>query len=71
VHLPLDAELGSSDEFVRLRSVEKCRKVIHLTQPLRPFGYLLQWKHSRILTNTFGTSYNAGACPRVWTSDTF
>lgn len=41
VHLPLDAELGSGEESVRLHSVEKCRKVIRLTQPLRPFGYLL------------------------------
>jgi len=41
VHLPLDVKLGSDDESVRLRSVEKCCKVIRLTQPLRPFGYLL------------------------------
>ncbi len=47
VHLPLDAELGNSDESVRLRSVEKCRKVIRLTQTLQPFGYLLHLQGRR------------------------
>jgi sugar phosphate isomerase/epimerase len=41
VHLPLDADLGSGDETIRRRSVEKCRKVIHLTQSLNPFAYVL------------------------------
>lgn len=41
VHLPLDADLGSSEESIRQRSVEKCRKVICLTQPLDPFAYVL------------------------------
>jgi len=48
VHLPLDAELGSGDESVRLRSVEKCRKVIGLTRTLRPFGYLLHLQGRRL-----------------------
>ncbi|MDP8306410.1 MAG: cobamide remodeling phosphodiesterase CbiR [Candidatus Chlorobium antarcticum] len=34
VHLPLDAYLGHSDRSERLRSVEKCRKIIELTRPL-------------------------------------
>lgn len=41
IHLPLDADLGDSDEIVRLRSVEKCQKVIQLTRPLEPFAYVL------------------------------
>lgn len=41
VHLPLDADLGSEEESIRQRSVEKCQKVIHLTQPLDPFAYVL------------------------------
>jgi len=47
VHLPLDAELGSGEESVRLRSAEKCRRVIHLTRTLRPFGYLLHLQGRR------------------------
>jgi len=34
VHLPLDAYLGHSDRTERLKSVEKCRKIIELTRPL-------------------------------------
>jgi sugar phosphate isomerase/epimerase len=41
VHLPLDIDLGSCDESIRCRSVEKCRKVIHLTKSLNPFAYVL------------------------------
>jgi sugar phosphate isomerase/epimerase len=41
VHLPLDADLGSSEESIRQRSVEKCRKVIRLTKSLEPFAYVL------------------------------
>ena len=41
VHLPLDIDLGSREATLRQRSVEKCRKVVHLTEPLRPFAYLL------------------------------
>ncbi|MBN2315559.1 MAG: sugar phosphate isomerase/epimerase [Sedimentisphaerales bacterium] len=41
VHLPLDADLGSGDETVRQRSVEKCQKVIRLTKTLDPFAYVI------------------------------
>jgi sugar phosphate isomerase/epimerase len=41
VHLPLDTHLGSDDEAIRRNSVEKCRKVINLTQSLNPFAYVL------------------------------
>jgi sugar phosphate isomerase/epimerase len=41
VHLPLDIDLGSCEASVRRRSLEKCRKVIHLTQGLHPFAYVL------------------------------
>jgi len=41
VHLPLDIDLGSSDASVRWRSVAKCLRVLHLTQVLNPFAYLL------------------------------
>jgi sugar phosphate isomerase/epimerase len=48
VHLPLDAELGSSEKSVRRRSVEKCRKVIRLTRTLSPFAYLLHLPGRRL-----------------------
>jgi sugar phosphate isomerase/epimerase len=41
VHLPLDIDLGSREATARRRSVEKCRRVIYLTEPLQPFAYLL------------------------------
>ncbi len=41
VHLPLDVDLGSTEAAIRQRSVAKCRRVIQLTQALRPFAYLL------------------------------
>jgi sugar phosphate isomerase/epimerase len=41
VHLPLDIDLGSRDALARQRSVEKCCKVVRLTEPLQPFAYLL------------------------------
>ncbi|MDT9546882.1 MAG: TIM barrel protein [Chlorobium sp.] len=34
IHLPLDAYLGHSERSERLKSVEKCRKIIELTRPL-------------------------------------
>ncbi|MFA5654529.1 MAG: cobamide remodeling phosphodiesterase CbiR [Desulfomonilia bacterium] len=43
VHLPLDTELGSLDEEVRRRSVEKCLRVIKLTFPLSPFAYVVHF----------------------------
>lgn len=41
VHLPLDTPLGSNDLLTRQRAVEKCRKVIQLTQALKPFATIL------------------------------
>jgi sugar phosphate isomerase/epimerase len=43
VHLPLDTELGSLDEAVRKRSVEKCLRVMGLTSPLAPFAYVVHF----------------------------
>lgn len=43
VHLPLDIELGSPEEDVRMQSVEKCRRVIELTVPLDPFAYIVHF----------------------------
>lgn len=41
VHLPLDAWIGSEDESVRVRSVEKHRRVISRFEPIGPRGYVL------------------------------
>jgi sugar phosphate isomerase/epimerase len=43
VHLPLDIYLGSLDENIRKRSVDKCLRVINLTAPLNPFSYILHF----------------------------
>jgi sugar phosphate isomerase/epimerase len=43
VHLPLDTQLGSLDESMRKRSVEKCLRVMDLTSPLAPFAYVLHF----------------------------
>ena len=41
IHLPLDVYLGSADTAIRERSVEKCRRVIELTQVLNPSAYVM------------------------------
>lgn len=41
IHLPLDTRLGSPDEAERLASVEKCRRVMDLMAPVRPFAWIL------------------------------
>ena len=41
IHLPLDAYLGSDNGTVRERSVEKCRKIIELTQALEPSAFVM------------------------------
>ncbi len=41
IHLPLDAYLGSDNRAVRERSVEKCRRVIELTQVLDPSAFVM------------------------------
>jgi len=43
VHLPLDIRLGDPDELIRMRSVEKCLKVINITKPLNPFAYIVHF----------------------------
>jgi len=41
VHLPIDAPLGSEDESVRQDAVARCLRVLELTKPLKPLGWLL------------------------------
>ena len=41
VHLPLDVYLGNADAFVRGQSIEKCRRVIELTDVLAPSAYVM------------------------------
>ncbi len=41
VHLPLDIVPGAADDQVRRASVDKCRRVIELMQPLQPFAWIL------------------------------
>ena len=41
VHLPLDVYLGHEDSDVRERSVQKCLRVIELTESLGPSAYVM------------------------------
>ena len=41
IHLPLDVYLGNADASVREQSVEKCRRVIELTEVLNPSAYVM------------------------------
>jgi sugar phosphate isomerase/epimerase len=41
IHLPLDIQLGDVDNRERSRSVEQCRRIIQLMEPLNPFAYVL------------------------------
>jgi sugar phosphate isomerase/epimerase len=43
VHLPLDAWMGHADASVRRQSMEKCLRVIELTERLNPFGYIVHF----------------------------
>ena len=43
VHLPLDADLGRTDEAERRRSVAKCARVIDLLAPVEPFAYIVHF----------------------------
>ncbi len=47
IHLPLDIQLGSIDEMVRKRSVEKCLRVIDITVPIDPFAYIVHFHGER------------------------
>jgi len=41
IHLPMDVYLGHAQEPVRRNSVDKCLRIIDLTQPLEPSAYVL------------------------------
>ena len=41
IHLPLDIRMGAESEAERQRSVLQCLRIMTLTQPLTPFGYIL------------------------------
>ena len=41
VHFPLDISLGDSTENERLKSVEKCLRIINLMEPVKPFAYIV------------------------------
>lgn len=41
VHLPLDTRLGSPNEAERIASIGKCRRVMDLMGPVRPFAWIL------------------------------
>jgi adenosylcobalamin phosphodiesterase len=43
VHLPLDANLGSSSEKERISSVGKCLRIIERMAPLEPFAYIMHF----------------------------
>ncbi len=43
VHLPLDIQLGSSNEEERSESVQKCLRAVARTGPLQPFAYILHF----------------------------
>jgi sugar phosphate isomerase/epimerase len=45
IHLPLDVELGHSDDTFRRRSIRQCRHVVELTRPLAPFAWILHLSH--------------------------
>jgi len=51
VHFPLDIALGHADETVRAGSVDKCRRIVDLVEPLDPFGYIV---HCTDSTNNLG-----------------
>ncbi|MCG8341703.1 MAG: sugar phosphate isomerase/epimerase [Chlorobiales bacterium] len=41
IHLPLDVYLGSADAAIRKRSVDKCHRVVELTEALHPSAYVM------------------------------
>lgn len=43
VHLPLDINLGASDEAERRKSVKKCLRVIRLVEEVEPFAYIIHF----------------------------
>lgn len=45
VHLPLDTQLGDSDNDHRQRSVDKCIRAIMATSPLEPHGYIVHFQY--------------------------
>ena len=47
VHLPLDIQLGSSDEAERSKSVDRCLRVIARISPADPFAYVIHFHGDR------------------------
>ena len=45
VHLPLDADLGDTEDESRARSVGKCTRVIDTMAPVDPFAYIVHFHH--------------------------
>ncbi len=43
VHLPLDIQLGSTDEKERRESVQKCLRAVDRTGSLQPFAYIIHF----------------------------
>jgi len=53
IHLPIDIALGSVNETVRKKSLQKCLRVIDLTEPVNPLAYIL---HLTGNSNIMGTA---------------
>lgn len=47
VHLPLDIQLGSSDETERRKSVDRCLRVIACMNSAEPFAYIIHFHGDR------------------------
>jgi sugar phosphate isomerase/epimerase len=47
VHLPLDIQLGSSNEDERSKSVDKCLRVMDRLSPADPFAYIVHFHGDR------------------------
>ncbi len=43
IHMPSNTELGSFDEVVRKRSIEKCLEIMELMTPLDPFAFVIHF----------------------------
>ena len=54
VHLPLDTQLGCEDEQTRIRSVNKCLRVMERMVPVKPFGWI---RRMRIILATMECFY--------------
>ncbi|HDY88190.1 MAG TPA: sugar phosphate isomerase/epimerase [bacterium] len=52
VHLPLDINLGDSVESGRLKSVEKCLRIIDIMETVKPFAYLVHCYRNNELSDS-------------------